>query len=236
MGDEGQRSASALHVVMLGPPGAGKGTQSAWMAREYGLVKISTGDILREAVSQGTELGARIRGLIEAGELVPDETMVEIVRERLARPDAAGGYVLDGFPRTLPQARALDELKAGKGPLTVLLIEVPFDELLRRLQSRRICGTCGVNADPGVPEGSRCPRCGGTFVSRVDDSDTVVAQRLRLYMKETEPLVHYYEDRPTFFRIDGNQPLAAVTAQIQKALETTRAIAAQGGAAVDVRP
>ncbi len=227
----------ALNVVMLGPPGAGKGTQSAGMARDYGLVKISTGDILREAVVQGTDLGRKVREGMESGRLVPDEIMVEIVRERLLRPDAANGYVLDGFPRTQPQAQALDEItRTRHGLLTVLLIEVPLEELVRRLHSRRICGSCGVNADPGVAEGSRCPRCGGTFISRVDDEDGVVRERLSVYLRETEPLVHYYQGSRTFYRINGFQPPAAVTADIRRALEASQALAGRGGEAVDVRP
>jgi adenylate kinase len=221
-----------LRVVMLGPPGAGKGTQAASMARDHGLVKISTGDILREAVAHGTRLGRQIQSRIDAGNLVSDSTMVEIVQDRLALEDAKKGYVLDGFPRTQPQARALDAMIAGEGLLTVLLIEVPFEELVRRLQARRICGRCGKNADPGLPEGIRCSRCGGMYVTRVDDSDGVVRQRLTVYLEETEPLVAYYDGRPTFFRINGNLPPAAVTAQIRDALAKTRALL-DGGAAMD---
>ena len=226
-----------LRVVMLGPPGAGKGTQAASMARDHGLVKISTGDILREAVAHGTRLGRQIQTRIEAGNLVSDSTMVEIVQDRLALDDAQKGYVLDGFPRTQPQARALDAM-IGDGLLTVLLIEVPFEELVRRLQARRVCGRCGKNADPGLPEGIRCSRCGGMYVTRVDDSDGVVRQRLTVYLEETEPLVAYYDGRPTFFRINGNQSPVAVTTQIRDALARTRAMlagGARGGAPVDAR-
>jgi adenylate kinase len=214
-----------LHVVMLGPPGAGKGTQSTWLARDYGLLKISTGDILREAVVLGTRLGTLIKRTMEAGRLVPDETMVEIVRERLARPDAAKGVILDGFPRTVPQARALDTLEK-QSVLAVVLIEVPFEELVRRLASRRICNSCGANAEPFVAEGATCQRCGGTFVMRVDDEEGVVRERLTVYHEETEPLVDYYRGSPTFFRINGNLAPDAVTAQIQSALDTARRIAA----------
>ena len=230
--------APPLRVVLLGPPGAGKGTQATWMARDHGLVKISTGDILREAVAHGTRLGRQIQSRIEAGNLVGDSTMVEIVQDRLALPDAQKGYVLDGFPRTTPQARALDAMLAGEpGHLTILLIEVPFEELVRRLQARRVCGRCGRNADPGLAEGIRCSRCGGMYVTRVDDSDGVVRQRLTVYLEETEPLVTYYKDRPTFFTIDGNQPPAAVTAQVRDALTRSRALQVTGesGAAVDAR-
>jgi adenylate kinase len=223
-----------LRVVLLGPPGAGKGTQAAWMARDHGLVKISTGDILREAVAHGTRLGRQIQSRIEAGNLVGDSTMVEIVQDRLALPDAQKGYVLDGFPRTTPQARALDAMLAGEpGHLTVLLIDVPFEELVRRLQARRVCGRCGRNADPGLPDGIRCSRCGGMYVTRVDDSDGVVRQRLTVYLEETEPLVTYYKGRSTFFTIDGFQPPAAVTAQVRDALLQSRQLALSGTVPVD---
>jgi adenylate kinase len=222
-------AASPLRVVLLGPPGAGKGTQAAWMARDHGLVKISTGDILREAVAHGTRLGRQIQSRIEAGNLVGDSTMVEIVQDRLALDDARNGYVLDGFPRTTPQARALDAMIAGEGLLTILLVEVPFEELVRRLQARRVCGRCGRNADPGLADGIRCSRCGGMYVTRVDDSDGVVRQRLTVYLEETEPLVAYYDGRATFFRINGFQPPATVTAQVRDALATSRQLAARGG-------
>jgi adenylate kinase len=225
---------SPLTVIMLGPPGAGKGTQAAWLARDCGLLKISTGDILRDDVSQGTELGEVVRAVMAAGKLVPDETMVKIVSERLKRPDAAQGVILDGFPRTVAQARALDEFARDRGVLTVLLIEVPFEELVLRLQSRRICDNCGVNAEPGQQEGMKCPKCGGSFVSRVDDEDEVVRRRLKVYHDETEPLVDYYRGSRTFYRINGNQPPPAVTAQIRNALETARAAGRVGDQPVDV--
>jgi adenylate kinase len=222
-------AAAPLRVVLLGPPGAGKGTQATLMARDHGLVKISTGDILREAVAHGTRLGRQIQSRIEAGNLVGDSTMVEIVQDRLALDDARKGYVLDGFPRTTPQARALDAMLAGEpGHLTVLLIEVPFEELVRRLQARRVCGRCGRNADPGLAEGIRCARCGGMYVTRVDDSDGVVRQRLTVYLEETEPLVTYYDGRPTFFRINGFQAPSAVTAQVRDALARSRQLAETG--------
>jgi adenylate kinase len=186
-------------------------------------------------VSHGTELGALVRATMAAGRLVSDETMVTIVSERLKRPDAASGVILDGFPRTVPQARALDEIAGDRGVLTVLLIEVPFEELVRRLQSRRICDTCGVNAEPGQQEGMRCPKCGGSFVSRVDDEDEVVRKRLRVYHDETEPLVDYYRDSRTFFRINGNLSPQAVTAQIREALTLARAAGRVGDQPVDVR-
>src|SRR5690349_22510444 len=136
----------ALNVVMLGPPGAGKGTQAERFATTHALPKISTGDILRESVQAGTDLGRVAKTTMDAGQLVGDDVMIGIVRERLERPDTRAGFVLDGFPRTVPQATALDTIMDGRGPLVVIDIVVPEDVLLRRLAARRICGNCGVNA------------------------------------------------------------------------------------------
>jgi adenylate kinase len=227
---------TALNVIMLGPPGAGKGTQAAWLARDSGIPKISTGDILREAVVQGTVLGRLIQATMETGQLVPDAAVVGIVRERLERPDTARGFILDGFPRTVAQARALGDLMTRRGLLTVLLIDVPFDELVRRLRTRFICSDCGTGAEPGQVERDRCKRCGGALVHRVDDDEDVVTRRLIVYREETEQLVGYYETSPTFYRIDGFQPPASVTAAIRAALDASRQEAARLVRPVDVRP
>jgi adenylate kinase len=226
---------TARNVIMLGPPGAGKGTQAAWLARDHVIPKISTGDILRDAVTQGTELGRLIRTTMETGRLVPDAAVVGIVRERLERPDTARGFILDGFPRTVPQARALDDLMKGRGLLTVLLVEVPFEELVRRLRTRLICSDCGTGADPGQSESDRCKRCGGTLVHRVDDEVDVVRRRLAVYKEETEQLGDYYKSSPTFYRINGFQPPNVVTAQIHAALEASQREAARQVRPVDVR-
>jgi adenylate kinase len=232
---------SALNVIMLGPPGAGKGTQAAWLSRDFDIPKISTGDILRDAVTQGTELGRLIRKTMETGQLVPDAAVVGIVRERLERPDAVRGFILDGFPRTVVQARALDDLMRGRGRglLTVLLVEVPFDELVRRLRTRLICSACGTGAEPGQAESDRCKKCGQTLVHRIDDGEDVVTRRLSVYKEETEQLGAYYQNSPTFYRINGFQPPAEVTARIRAAIEASQQEAARLGAArvgpVDVR-
>jgi adenylate kinase len=197
----------ALNVIMMGPPGAGKGTQAERLARGRGLAKISTGDILREAVQAQTPLGLKAKATIDAGKLVDDATMIGIVRERLLQPDAVNGFVLDGFPRTIPQAQALDLIMAERhaGPLVVVKIMAPLEELVRRLTTRRICGTCGLNADPN--DGTdRCGRCGGRLIQRTDDNADVVLRRLDIYERDTKPLVEYYSDRPTFRVIDGAQP------------------------------
>ncbi len=199
----------ALNLVFMGPPGAGKGTQAERFAREHGIPQISTGDILREAVSARTPLGLEVKSLMDRGELVGDELIIGIVRERLGRPDAARGFVLDGFPRTVRQAAALDELLTGRGPLIVVEIQVPDEELVRRVVSRRICSKCGrmVSAfgDDGIAA-ETCGNCGGTLVSRSDDSAQVVRDRLKVYWRETQPMIAFYQARPTYRAIDGAQP------------------------------
>jgi adenylate kinase len=211
-----QVSAATLNVVMLGPPGAGKGTQAERIARTRGLPKISTGDILREAVTDRTPLGCAARESMEAGRLVSDEVMIGIVQERLSREDARSGFVLDGFPRTIVQAGALDRMVDGRGPLVVLDIVVPEEVLVRRLASRRICASCGQNAE--VDWLTSCGKCGGDLVARVDDGVEIVRERLGVYHRQTKPLVDYYSARPTFRQIDGNLPPDVVTVAIDTAL------------------
>jgi adenylate kinase len=207
---------SSLNLVMLGPPGAGKGTQAERISRTRQLPKISTGDILREAVHDRTPLGCAAKEEMEAGHLVSDDVMIGIVRERLDRADARKGFVLDGFPRTIVQANALDKLVNGRGPLVVLDIVVPEEVLVRRLASRRICGECGSNA--AVEWLMACGKCGGSLIARVDDGVAIVRERLGVYHRQTKPLVEYYSGRPTFRQIDGNLPPDVVTGAIDAAL------------------
>ena len=202
---------------MLGPPGAGKGTQAERISRTRQLPKISTGDILREAVQAGTGLGLAAKTTMEAGNLIGDDVMIGIVRERLDRDDARGGFVLDGFPRTVVQAAALDGMVDGRGPLVVLDIVVPEDVLVRRLATRRICSKCGVNA--AVEWTGDCQNCGGTLIARIDDSVEIVRERLKIFLRQSQPLVDYYSPRPTFRSIDGNQPPDVVTTRIEAALD-----------------
>ena len=214
---------AALNVIMLGPPGAGKGTQAERFARARQVPKISTGDILREAVQAGTPLGLEAKATMAAGNLVGDDVMIGIVRERLDREDARRGFVLDGFPRTVAQASVLDDMMHGRGPLVVIDIAVPEDVLVRRLAIRRICSKCGVNA---LYEGlGACEKCGGALIARADDGEEIVRERLKVYQRQTKPLVDYYSTRPTFRSIDGNQMPDAVSALLDAAVvEATRSV------------
>ncbi len=206
-----------VRLIMLGPPGAGKGTQAIRFARQRGVAWISTGAMLREAVEAGTPLGRAEKSTLDAGQLVSDEVVIGMVRGRLEHADAARGFVLDGFPRSLPQAEELDKIVDGRAPLVIVDIEVPEEVLVARLQARRICRTCGWNASPGV---LACEKCGGQLVQRSDDTDEVVRERLRVYARSTRPIVEYYERRSTFRCVDGDQTLDAVAADISAAVES----------------
>ncbi len=226
-----------INLVVLGPPGAGKGTQAVVFAQQRGIPKISTGDILRDAVQSGTELGQRAKATMDAGGLVDDQLMIAIVRERLGRADVARGFVLDGFPRTVAQATALDEVMAGQGALVVVDIAVPDDALVARLALRRVCGQCGntttVAAGAEMPP---CERCGGELVLRSDDTEEVVRERLRVYAEATKPLVDYYSSRPTFRALDGNQSPDAVGVALNGAVdEILRELPASGATVGDAR-
>jgi adenylate kinase len=220
------RPGMALNVVMLGPPGAGKGTQAERFARMHDLPKISTGDILRDAVTDGTPLGCVAKATMDRGELVGDEVMIGIVGERLGRPDTARGFVLDGFPRTVPQATALDGLVNGRGTLVVVDIVVPEDVLLRRLAARRICGECGINA--AIEWTTSCGQCGGGLVHRTDDGLDVVRERLKVYHRQTKPIVDFYAGRLAFRAIDGNQPPDVVSASMDAAIREASLLPAGG--------
>jgi adenylate kinase len=229
----------ALNLVMIGPPGAGKGTQAIRLCRQYRIPKVSTGDMLREAVHARTPLGRQVKDIIGAGRLVSDEVIIAVVRERLAKPDTAKGFVLDGFPRTVTQARALDEILEGRGPLVVVVLEVTERELLRRLAWRRVCEDCGASyggvdvpglteqrSSEGPVESGRCRKCGGPLVQRPDDNAAVIRDRLTVFWNQTAPLVDFYRDRPTFGVINGLQPPDQVTADLTSAIDA--ALAASG--------
>jgi adenylate kinase len=224
VGKAQQDCPGAINVVMLGPPGAGKGTQAERLARTRKLPKISTGDILRESVQAGTQIGRMAKQTMEAGNLVGDDIIIAIVQDRLGRSDARCGFVLDGFPRTVVQATALDRMVGNRGPLVVLDMVVPDDVLARRLATRRICSKCGSNA-PREWAGE-CGKCGGALITRVDDGIDIVRERLKVYQRQTKPLVEFYASRPNFSSIDGNRPPDAVAAAVDAALDA--AIGATG--------
>lgn len=221
-----------LNVVMMGPPGAGKGTQAGRFARERGLLKISTGDILREAVKGQTPVALAAKARMDRGELVDDETMIAIVRERLLQADARNGFVLDGFPRTVAQARALDAImeERDNGPLIVVDVEVPQQELVRRLAGRRICSSCGGNANPLDPA-TVCGQCGGPLVQRADDNQDVVLERLNVYARATKPVLEYYRQRPTFRVVNGAQAQERVAHELDTMIDDAVAagVALKGG-------
>jgi adenylate kinase len=219
----------ALNLIMLGAPGAGKGTQADRFGSANGIPKISTGDMLRDAVKEGTELGLKAKAIMSRGELVSDDVIIGVVRERLARPDVKSGFILDGFPRTVAQAEALDRLMSGRDPLIVVDIAVPEAELVRRLSTRLVCEDCGTNADAGSAEpATSCSRCGGRLKQRADDNEAVVRERLRVYRRDTQPLVDYYGGRSTFRTIDGAQSPDRVAADLAAAVEK---LGARDGAA-----
>jgi len=210
-----------VRLVMLGPPGAGKGTQAERYARNRGIPRVSTGDILRDAVQSGSEMGVAAKIVMDAGRLVSDEIMIGIITERLSRPDAADGFVLDGFPRTVGQAEALDDWLSGPAPLVVVDIEVPEETLVRRLSTRLICSVCGTTA---VPAASVCAKCGGALTQRTDDDLEVIRERLRVYAKDTRSIVEFYRRRSTFRSVDGDQPQEQVAADIASAIASVEGV------------
>ena len=210
-------------VIFLGPPGAGKGTQASRLAREWGMPQVATGDMLREAAQNGTRLGLEAKQYMTRGALVPDEVVIALVDERLAQPDAAGGWILDGFPRTVAQAEALGQLLRRRGQELdrVIFIQVPKDELLRRLTGRRICRQCGavfhqVFNPPAVA--GRCDKCGGELSQREDDAEMAVAHRLEVYQNQTAPLLDYYRSRNMLTEVRGEGAVDQVATAIRQGL------------------
>jgi len=218
-------SGSCEHnIVMLGPPGAGKGTQAVRLSERLGVPHISTGDILREAAAQGTQLGREARAYMDRGDLVPDDLVIGIARERLAREDCAAGFVLDGFPRTVAQAEALDEVMADmqRERLRVLNLQVAEEEILRRLSGRRICRGCeGIfHVDQeGVEAGGSCPKCGAELYQRTDDAPAAIRERLRVYQRQTEPLIEYYAERGVLTDIVAQGDPAAIADSVWSAAQ-----------------
>jgi adenylate kinase len=213
-----------MRLILLGPPGAGKGTQAEKLSEAYGIPHISTGDMFREAVAEGTALGLQAKGFMESGQLVPDEVTIGIVRERLHRSDCRKGFLLDGFPRTVPQAEALDEILSELSEKldAVINIEASEDKIVRRLSQRRVCGDCGtiyhMETKPPTPDG-RCKVCGGEIYQRADDSEETVRKRLEVYRLQTEPLIRYYEKKGLLKRVSGDNDIETVSRETFKILE-----------------
>ena len=213
-----------MNLILLGPPGAGKGTQAEVITQKRGLVQLSTGDMLREAVKDGTAIGEEASAIMETGGLVPDEIVIKIVAERLSASDCANGFILDGFPRTLNQAAALDNLLQAQGKQLDAVIEIKVDDavLVDRISGRYMCADCGAsfhdtNHKPKVP--GVCDRCGSTeFIRRKDDNAETVRNRLMAYYRETSPLIGYYFAKDKLRSVDGMAPISEVSSQIEAVL------------------
>ena len=208
-----------MKLILLGPPGAGKGTQADILSKKLNIPTISTGNMLRAAIKEGTEIGLQAKSFMDAGKLVPDEVIIGIVAERLQKEDCANGYILDGVPRTLAQAEAIEE--KGIHFDAVLSIEVSNDEIIGRMSGRRACTACGATyhivAAPTKVEGI-CDKCGGTLVQRDDDKPETVLNRLEVYAKETAPLVDFYKNRGVLKPVANQPSIEATTAEVMKAL------------------
>jgi len=215
--------AGVARVVLLGPPGAGKGTQAKLLQEEFGAVQISTGDILRKAVADQTPLGKDASGYINSGALVPDSLIVNLVAERLKEKDCEKGFVLDGFPRTIPQAESLDEIlkKMGLNLNCVISVQVPHDAIVERLAGRRTCRQCGglchVVFNPPSRDGV-CDRCGGELYQRDDDKEQTIANRLQVYDRQTAPLIDYYRERGLLREVNGVGEISQIRARVIEAL------------------
>lgn len=211
-----------MDLILLGPPGAGKGTQAKLMVDKWKIPQVSTGDILRSAVREGAALGVEAKGFMDRGELVPDRVVIGIIAERLKEEDAADGFILDGFPRTLPQAEALQNILDDLGRDTdhVISIEVDDEELVTRLTGRRMCKGCGesfhVVFNPSVREGV-CDRCGGELYQRDDDKEDTIRQRLAVYSEQTQPLITYYEKQGKLRRIEGTGSIQDIFSRVLEA-------------------
>lgn len=203
-----------MNIVLLGAPGAGKGTQAAKLVEEFATPHISTGDILRAAVKNQTELGKKAKGYMDAGDLVPDSLIIDLMDERLREPDCEKGFILDGFPRTTAQAVALDDMLVRlERPLdAALLVDVDPEVIIKRLTERRCCKECGYI---GTAADATCPKCGGEMYQRDDDNEATVRNRLDVYAKSTSPLIDYYKGKGLLKSVDGDRPVDAVYADVK---------------------
>jgi adenylate kinase len=216
-----------MRIVLLGAPGSGKGTQSQRLVHRHGIPQISTGDLLRAAVGKGTELGVKAKAAMDAGRLVDDDIVLSMIRERLGEPDAQPGFILDGFPRNIAQAKALDTLlgELGKPLDTVVQMDVDYGELTRRIAGRRTCSNCGrvfnlLTCPPGQAESETCPKTGGPhqLFQRPDDNEATVAERLKVYDEKTKPLIEFYREQGILRAIDAEGDLDEVTERLEEAL------------------
>ncbi len=206
-------------VILLGAPGAGKGTQAKLLAESSGYLHVSTGDLLREAVRQGSELGKRCKAIMEAGELVPDELVSQLVEEKNSSGRADSGMILDGYPRNLAQAEFLSRVLNGVRPKTIR-IRVDEDQVVKRLSGRRTCSGCGriynVFFSPSAKGEAECEACGGKLLQRKDDREEVIRERMHVYRQQTAPMIGYYSSRGDFFEVDGNRSVSEVAAEIDR--------------------
>ncbi|MFH1736386.1 MAG: adenylate kinase [Actinomycetota bacterium] len=213
-----------MNMIIMGPPGSGKGTQAARISENYGIPAVSTGDMLREAIANGTALGREAKSYMDKGELVPDKLVIDIVRERLDEPDAAEGFLLDGFPRSAGQAVALGEMLAGRGKKIdlVLNVAVPDEEIIRRLSRRRVCPKCNavyhLDYRPPAAEGV-CDSCGSGIVQRNDDNEETIANRLAVYRQSSEPLIEYYRKMELLAEVSGTKPIDEVFGDVAALIE-----------------
>jgi adenylate kinase len=230
-----------MRIVLLGAPGSGKGTQSQRLVERLGIPQISTGDLLRAAVANGTELGVKAKEAMDAGRLVDDDIVLGMIRERLGEPDAQPGFILDGFPRNIVQAEALDSLleELGKPLDSVVQMDVDYDELARRIAGRRSCSNCGrvfnlLTCPPGQAEKETCPKTGGAhqLFQRPDDNEATVAERLKVYDEKTKPLIEFYREHGILRSIDAEGELDEVTQRLEKALGAPTGVATSALAAV----
>lgn len=216
-----------MNIVLMGLPGAGKGTQAEKIVEKYAIPHISTGDMFRAAIKEGTELGLKAKAFMDEGKLVPDEVTIGIVRERLSQPDCEKGFLLDGFPRTVPQAEALDSIleELGRPVEHTINIEVEKEELIARLSGRRICKTCGASYhlifNPPAVEG-KCDKDGGELYTRADDNPETVTNRLEVNMNQAQPLLDFYQAKGVLTNIDGQQDIDKVFADLDALLQGIR--------------